>query len=136
MAAITSTGAKVARAFPQNDEVYNFMCGATITAGQAVYLNSSGNLVLSNAGASGTAKLVGIALEDGVSGQAISVLARGFITGFTLSGAYGSKAYLSDTAGALADAAGTVSVVVGSVLALADSARTKLLFIDANWLAI
>ena len=136
MAAIAATAARIARVFPQTDEVYNFICGVAVTAGQAVHVNSSGNLILSNAGASGTAKCVGIALEDGGIGQAISVMKTGLIAGFTLSGAYGSKAHLSDVAGGLDDAAGTVSVVLGSILSLADASRTKVLFIDANWSAI
>lgn len=136
MAVIASTAARISRIMPQTDEVYNFICGVAITAGQAVHLNSSGNLILSNGGAAGTAKCVGIALESGEIGQAISVLKSGWIAGFTLAGAYGDKAYLSNTAGAVDDAAGTVSVVIGSVLTLADRSRTKVLYIDANWLAI
>lgn len=136
MAVITSTATQVSLVFPQSAEVYDAIAGETITAGQAVYFNSSGKIIKSNAGASGTAKFAGIALNSASAGQAVSVLVRGHVKGFTLSGAYGSKAYLSDTAGALADAAGTVSVVVGSVVPLSDSARSKVLYVNSSWLAL
>lgn len=136
MAAIVSTEVQISILFPQRAEIYDAIAGEAITAGQAVYFNSSGKIIKSNAGAAGTAKFAGIALNTAGAGQAVSVLVRGHIAGYTLSGAYGSKAYLSDTAGALADAAGTVSVVAGSVVPLSDASRTKVLYVNSSWLAL
>jgi hypothetical protein len=42
-------------------------------------------------------------------------------------------AYLSDTAGALDDAAGTLTVVCGRVLVLPDGNNTKILYVDFSW---
>lgn len=129
MADITVTAADVRRVFPDRDECYDHIAGATITAGQLVYLNSSGKLDLADGSATGTAQLVGIALNGAASGEVVSVLYRGWVAGFTVSGsAYEARLYLSDTAGAFADGAGTVAVTCGRVRAHSDSDLTKLVY--------
>jgi hypothetical protein len=117
-----------------NAELYNFegASGVTITPAQAVYFDSTGKLVLSNAGAAGTAKFAGIV--TGTIGRGISICRRGVIAGFTVTGlAVGAKLYLSDTAGKIADAAGTVSKVVGAVIVLDGK---KVPFFEADWLSM
>lgn len=52
--------------------------GATITAGQAVYLSGT-QWLLARANAAGTATVVGIALNNASSGQPINVLYGGII---------------------------------------------------------
>lgn len=135
MADIALTAARIAAVFPDQAEIVTGIAGATITAGAAVYWDSSGNLALSDGSAAGTAIVAGIALTGGGAGQAISVLKRGHVYGFTLAGAYHSAVYLSDTdAGILGDAAGTVSVVVGRVVPLPDSSRTKVVYVNTpSW---
>jgi len=138
MATIAITAAdRISLLFNDKAETYNGICGVAIARGQAVYFASTGKLALSNAGAAGTAKFAGIALEAGGIGQAISILKRGHIGGFTLAGAYHSLAYLNDTDGVIGDAAGTVSVVIGAVVPLSDAPNyTKALYIDApHWAA-
>jgi hypothetical protein len=81
---------------------YNF--GATVTAGQAVYLDSSTNtwkLIDSNAAVTGNelATVKGIALNGGASGQPASVCVKDtdFTPGATLTN--GSPVFSSTTAG-------------------------------------
>lgn len=58
-----------------------------------------------------------VLLSGGVAGQYVTGVERGKIAGFDLSGrSFGDAIYLSDTDKTLADAAGTVSTVVGRVI--------------------
>jgi hypothetical protein len=127
--------AAVAVVFPLKAEIHTGILAAAVTAGQAVYVViASADYDLADAGvANQLAELRGIALESGGVGQAINILKRGHIAGFTLTQAHDDEIFLSDTAGALADAAGTVTVHAGRVIALTDKARTKVLFIDIPW---
>jgi hypothetical protein len=72
----------------------------------------------------------GIALKSVAAGQPVPVLVRGVVFGFTVSGlAYDAAVYVSDTAGSLADAAGTTSLVAGRVVPLTDRGLTKVLYV-------
>ena len=62
----------------------------------------------------------------------MNVLRHGHIAGFTL-GTYDSLVYLSDTAGVLGDAAGTMSVRVGRVDSISDTSLTKVLFVEVDF---
>lgn len=84
----------------------NFLAGATITRGQAVYLDSTTNtwkLMDANAGATGNELNTtrGIALNDAASGQVIDVCTRDpdFTPGGTLTN--GIAVYASNTAGGI-----------------------------------
>lgn len=90
-----------------------------ITAGAAVYIDSTGKFALADGSAAGTAGVAGIALGNAAIGQAVSAVRSGLVDlGNALGGlAFGASVYLSDTdAGILGDGAGTVSVVVGKVV--------------------
>lgn len=132
MADVTVTAAQVGLVDPDQAETYQAIAAATITAGQAVYRDTAGKVDLADASVAGTAETRGIALNGGGAGQAISVCRRGQLYGFDLSSqAYDAPIYQSDTAGALADAAGTVSNEVGLVEALTDgSTLTKVLWVN------
>lgn len=132
MADIAVTAAQVAVLFPHTAEVYSFIAAETITAGQAVYFTSAGKAGVADANASGKQQVRGIALNGAGAGQAVDVVKRGHVAGFTL-GTYNTLVYLSDNAGALADAAGTVSAAVGRIVALSDSALSKALYVDLSW---
>lgn len=136
MADIVVVAAKVARLSPGTDEVYDFIAAATITAGQALYVDSNGRVNLADANGSGTLQFCGIALAGSRLGQAVSVLKRGYIGGFTISGLnYWAQLFVSNTAGALADAAGGTSILGGRIVPLTDgNTRTKALYIEADWL--
>ncbi len=135
MADIALVAAQVAVLFPQKAEIFDFIATAAITQGQAVYQLSTGKIGVADANDAGKQQFRGIALKGGGAGQAISVLKKGHVAGFTVAGLNADVAvYLSDTAGALADAAGTMSVIAGRVVCLSDANLTKVIFIDADWL--
>lgn len=135
MADLTVTAAQVAACFPKQAEIYTFKAAETITAGQAVYLTSSGTVGLCDTNAAGKQQFRGIALNGGGAGQAIDVLKEGHCYGFDLSGMdYDAIAYGSDTAGALGDGVGTLTVNAGRVAALPDASLTKVLYVRADWL--
>jgi predicted RecA/RadA family phage recombinase len=106
---------------------------ADITAGTFVRADTNGNWVLALATTAPNAAGARLALRTVKSGQALTAMRRGVVGGFTVSQAFGAALYLSDT-GTLADAAGTVSVQVGRVVAgnanLATAAHDKLVKID------
>lgn len=138
MADIAVTATRVAMVFPHFAERYSFIASTTITAGAAVYLIASstgaGTLALADASSAGTANPVGIALNGGGAGQAIDVLKRGHVAGFTFTQDYFVPIYLSDTnTGILADAAGSTSKIVGRVVPMSNSDLTKVLYVDLVW---
>ena len=116
-------------------EIVDIIAVEAITAGQPVYITSAGKAGVADANAAGKQQFRGIALKDTAAGKACPVLKHGFVSGFALSGvAYNGIVYLSDTAGSLADAAGTMTVNCGRVVGLTDSDITKVLFVEADWL--
>lgn len=135
MADITVTAAQIGVLFPDKAEIFSMIAGATITAGQAVYLTSSGTVDLADANGSGTLQFRGIALNGATAGNVVDVLKKGHCYGFTVSGvAYDAPLFVSNTAGALADAAGGTSINAGRVMALTDNGKTKVVYIEADWL--
>ena len=69
------------------------------------------------------------------AGNAVTGMKKGLVDGFNLDAqAYGAQIFVSDTDGALGDAAGTVSVAAGRVvpapLSGTPSVQDKLLYID------
>ncbi|MEN9932351.1 MAG: Rhizobium phage 16-3 [Pseudomonadota bacterium] len=121
MADITITSSSVAAAGAT--DVADCTAGATITAGQVVYLESSSNTVKLADADSATAEVrspYGIALNGGASGQPIKVLRRGSVTiGATLTA--GLAYYLSKTAGGICPVADIASGGYATVLGIATS---------------
>lgn len=110
----------------------SFKAAATVEAGQALYIDSNGAVDLADASSAGTAVCIGVALDSVTAGETLSVLHRGYLSGFTLTAAaYGALVMVSDTAGDL-DVGGSVTVdaPVGRIGVLPDAARTKVLWID------
>lgn len=105
-----------------------------ITKGQAVYQNATGFAAPASAAVAGTLdRLVGIATSDAPAGSAVDVVYHGRFAGFDLSNMDpGDPVFVSDTAGALADAAGTAWARVGRVFVMTDRGRTKFLFVDVQ----
>lgn len=134
MADLTVTAAQVAPVDPLKADIRSYIAAETITKGQAVYILTNGKVGVADANAAGKQQCRGVALNGGGSGQAIDVLHQGDCYGFTVSGLNAMAfAYLSDTAGALADAAGTMEVRVGRVRCLADKDATKVLYVFPYW---
>jgi hypothetical protein len=134
MADITVTAAQVAVLQPETAEIYDFIATEAITAGQAVYMLTTGKVGVADANAAGKQLFRGIALKSVGAGQAVSVIKQGMIAGFTLTSQNRDvPLYLSDTAGALADAAATKLVRAGRVVALSDNSLSKALYVEATW---
>ena len=135
MADITRTKAQVSVVFPTKADIVDVIATETVEAGQAAYQLTTGKFGLADANAAGKQQFRGIFLKDAAAGQAVSVLREGYLAGYTLSGMNAdAAAYLSDTVGELADAAGTMTVNVGRVAVLTDSSLTKVLYVKADWL--
>ena len=119
MAVIAKTGAYISLVDPLKCIIKSYIAHEDIDAGEAVYeVTASGKAGLATAAAANNlAQFRGIALKNAKAGYAVDVLERGEIQGFTLAGVldYDAPVYLSDTAGALDTAAGSVTVIVGAV---------------------
>lgn len=110
----------------------------TVHPGQAARLDtSSGKYTKANGTTAPEARIYGIATggKANVANEPVTAIRKGVVDGYDLSAlAYDAPVYLSDTDGTLADAAGTVSVVVGRVIPgfgiTLGTAADKLLFID------
>jgi hypothetical protein len=133
MTALTVTAAQVGLVDPLKATVRSYIATETITAGQAVYILTTGKVGVADANGSGKQQFRGIALNGGGAGQAIDVVHDGEVYGFTLGGNADTLIYLSDTAGALDDGAGTMTVVCGRVQCLSDKALTKVLRVFVQW---
>lgn len=118
MAVITVTAARVAPLF-ENMETRTVRMSAAVTAGQLVYITAAGLGALASGAVAGTAQARGIALRAAAIGEVTSILLQGEVEGFDVSGLnYDVPVYVSDTAGALDTAAGTVNVIVGRVVSI------------------
>lgn len=121
MADLTVT-AKSVRPLP-GAVIRNFTAGAALNVGDLVYVDSNGKVQPTDADATGTLLAIGVVVSAGsigatsaASGDAVSVAVFGPVNGF--GGATpGGKLYVSNTAGKIADAAGTNTRVVGIALA-------------------
>lgn len=128
MADIDLTASKIAPVYSDRSEIYNHIAAADLNAGDFVTFNATGGVIKADANDTGANTFKGVALQTVKSGQAVAVLYRGYVTGFTISGLnVGASVFVSDTAGAGADAAGTKSIVAGIVGS--DSNKNKILFI-------
>ena len=122
------------RVQPQSDEVLSVVLAETVTVLQAAYQAAS-DFGIADANASGKQQFRGIFLEAGATGSVVPLMKRGILWGLNVSALDDdAPLYLSDTAGALDTAAGTMTVVCGRVMSLTDG--TKVAYIDAQWAQI
>lgn len=137
MTDIVVTAAQVGMIFPMKAEVRSYIAYVAITKGQAVYIRTDGKVAVADADGSGTLQFRGIALNTVGAGDAVDVIHDGELYGFTVAGLNAdSMVYLSNTAGALATAAGSTSVVCGRVVCLTDTpTMTKVLRVFTRWSA-
>lgn len=135
MTVITVTAAQVAVVYPEESEIYDKIAYEAVTAGAPLYQDATtGKFGLADANGSGTRQFRGFALNAAGAGQAVAVLKKGHLYGFTLSGLnYDALTYLSDTVGRIDDSTGTLTVNTGRVVSLPDADRTKVLYVDADW---
>jgi len=128
MADLSITAASVVKGADASIETG--IAGATVTAGQPVYLDeTTGKYLLSDNNASGKKTVRGIALNGAALNQPLTIQTRGEITiGATLTA--GSPYYLSATAGGIAPEADLSSGMDVVLLGLAKS--TTVLVLDVR----
>lgn len=120
----------------RSESQFTGVAAEAITIGQAVRIDTvTGKVTKSNGTGAAEARTLGIALKAAQAGEALSVLRKGILDGFALGALdYDAAVYLSDTDGAIADAAGTVSLAVGRVIAgfatTIGTAADKLLMVE------
>jgi hypothetical protein len=111
--------------------------GEGITAGMAVRFDTTTGLwMMANAtDAANSASLFGIAVETVTAPFTVTAIRKGKMDGWDLSGLdYGDPVYLSNTDGRLADAAGTIPIIIGFVIPAFGQSRganpDKILWVD------
>ncbi len=135
MADLTIGSNGISLVFSNEADIRDIKAAEAITAGQPIYVTTAGKAGVADANAAGKQQFRGIALKGVAAGEICPVLVKGYLSGYGLSGvAYDGAVYLSDTAGSLADGAGTMTVICGRVTSLADADLTKILFVNADWL--
>lgn len=94
--------------------------GVAIAAGQSVRQDATtGKWVLADGSDVNTSDAYGMAVKSVPAGMAVTAIRRGVVDGFVLTDQdYGEQVFLSDTAGGIADAAGTHGGIVGAVIAV------------------
>jgi len=118
MAAITPTTAATADHklnIVESIEQHTLVAAAAITAGDPVRLDSAGKVIKGLGTTAPNANVIGIAIRTVVAGEAVTVLSKGKVDGYDLSGrAFGDTLYVADAGGA-ADTVGTVTKAIGRV---------------------
>lgn len=97
----------------------SLISGELIVAGAPVYIDpTTGRVFNSDANVAGKNVVYGIAsIGVGSAGLAVTVIKVGTLDGYNLDAVpFGASIFVSDTAGRLADAAGTLSLPVGRVV--------------------
>jgi len=99
-------------------EQFTAPLGESLVVGDAVRFDTTtGKFTGANGGSAPEARIYGILVSKDGAGASGTAIRRGIIDGFALTAmAYDAAVYLSDTDKTLADAAGTVSTVVGRVV--------------------
>jgi hypothetical protein len=107
-----------------------------IVAGAPVRIDTSGLFTNANGTTTTENRVYGIATGSVAAGLPVTAIRKGVLDGFTFSQAFDAPIYLSDTDGRLADAAGTVSTIVGRVISAhattLGTAADKLLLVNLN----
>jgi hypothetical protein len=116
LAPVTADRAEVV-GLPNSSGTITAAAGEDISALAPITQNASGKWVRSGAAAAAPANTVqAIALRTVKSGESLTGLREGRIDNYNLDAqAYGARIFVSNTLGALADAAGTASLPVGFV---------------------
>jgi len=136
---VTAANVNIARQPIDGTIIRPYLCGAAlITPGQAVSIDVNGLAQIADATVVANQQVRGIALQRSMAGQAIDVVEKGVLEGFTITQAFDALIFL-DTAGNLADVAnGTKTIRCGRVVPATtrDSSGNvkKLLFFQSDML--
>ena len=130
MAVITiPTAGQVNPVHVKNSDMVPMKGPQGLLIGQLVYITSTGQIALSDASVAGTAIVDGVIV--GVGAGVYDVANKAWLAGYDVSGVdYGDPLFLSDTAGAFDDAAGSVSLTIAKVWPRADFSLTKLVYFN------
>lgn len=105
-----------------------------IVAGAPCRIDTNGKAANGNGTDATESNIRGIATRTVAAGEAVTLMKSGILDGFTFTQAYTAPIYVSDTDATLADAAGTVSKIVGYVVPgnaqTLGTAADKLLLVD------
>lgn len=120
---------------PDEAEIYPVVAVEDVVAGQPAYqVGASGKYGIAGAADAGKQQARGIFLQSAKAGQAVDLLKKGLCAGYTIVQAYDTRVFLSNTLGAVADAAGAVSVPCGRVVGMSDAPYfTKVIAFDFDW---
>lgn len=136
MADLALTADLISLVWPDKSEIYTFIAAESITAGQVVAFDTGEDddkLYIADGNDGDLDQPVGIALKSKGAGQAVPVLMRGFVEGYTVqSTANFTQLWLSDTAGAIGTTAGTSNAPVGRIMPNAQSTPRLLVYIDCE----
>lgn len=117
MADLTLTTANKINVGTSHTVQFTAVAGAAITAGSPVCFDGTNDTVWpSDANDAAKDAVAGIATRTVAVGEGVTCVRRGYMDGWSNLPVPGSVVFVSDTAGALADAAGTLSLAVGVVI--------------------
>ena len=130
-----STAGHVALADPIKTFIKSYVAAVAITAGQEVYILTTGKVGLADANDAGKIQARGIALQTVGAGFAVDVLHDGDLDGFDVASLnVDALLYLSNTPGGLDTAAGSTSVAVARVTVKTDKPTyTKCIHVFTKW---
>ncbi len=115
-------------------EIISVIATGTVARGQIAYQLTTGKFGVADANDSGKEQARGVFLQAAGADQGVDLLIRGRCAGYTLTDqTWDDQIFLSDTAGAAADAAGTMTVPIGRVVAMTDKDLTKVIYFDFDW---
>lgn len=136
MAAVALTTAGVLNVVGTPETQMTAPFAETCAIGQCVRIDTStGKWTLAKATDTSENRIYGILVSKDQAGAVGTAVRKGVLDGFAVSGKdYDAPLYLSDTDGTVADAAGTVSTVLGRVVPAFNTslgtAADKLFFVD------
>jgi hypothetical protein len=115
--ALSNTNTNQVRLLDPSVLQHTGIAAETIAGGAPVLFDTNGKYINADANGSGTVACFGVSTHPVVAGQALTAIRVGLMDGWALAGLdYGALVYVSNTAGALADAAGSTSIAIGQVV--------------------
>lgn len=129
----TDTTRNVNVVFAEVAEIRDFREAETLAVGDVAYVNAAGKAGKADANVSGKEQARGIVVKR--QGTTVSIMKRGYLSGFDIAAlAYDAQVFLSDTAGKLDTAAGTLAVPCGRVSCYTNDSLTKILYVEFDWI--
>lgn len=128
-----ATGRSLNIVHVEKADIKDFIQAESLAVGDVVYQTSAGKVGKAEADAAGKQQARGIVVRK--TGNVVSVLKKGYLSGFDISALnYDAPVYLSNTGGKIDTSAGTMTVMLGRVVALTDPDLEKVLYFEADWL--